>query len=130
MSRDGLFWSKLISKQYIIHLFLLNRNVFPLISLSCISSLFPCIFTLQLTAVRTIPWAKANLNYTAQALIISAGKVHFYTLLLSLPKSMSFFISSGMYIYFLNRLSYSLIQTMLKILFNFLLEYLALVRYL
>lgn len=28
----------------------------------------------QLVAVRTIPWAKANLNYTAQALIISAGK--------------------------------------------------------
>lgn len=31
--------------------------------------------TLQLTAVRMIPWAKANLNYTAQALIISAGTI-------------------------------------------------------
>jgi len=30
---------------------------------------------LQLTAVRVIPWAKANLNYTAQALIISAGMI-------------------------------------------------------
>ena len=29
----------------------------------------------QLTACRMIPWAKANLNYTAQALIISAGKL-------------------------------------------------------
>jgi len=27
----------------------------------------------QLTAVRTIPWFKANVNYTGQALIISAG---------------------------------------------------------
>lgn len=27
----------------------------------------------QLVAVRTIPWAKANINYTGQALIISAG---------------------------------------------------------
>jgi len=27
----------------------------------------------QLTVVRTIPWFKANLNYTGQALIISAG---------------------------------------------------------
>lgn len=43
----------------------------------------------QLVAVRTIPWAKANLNYTAQALIISAGMtltyVHiFYWLVLQL----------------------------------------------
>jgi hypothetical protein len=30
---------------------------------------------LQLAAVRMIPWAKANLNYTAQALIISGGTV-------------------------------------------------------
>lgn len=27
----------------------------------------------QLVAVRVVPWGKANLNYTAQALIISAG---------------------------------------------------------
>lgn len=27
----------------------------------------------QFIAVRKIPWAKANLNYTAQALIVSAG---------------------------------------------------------
>jgi len=31
---------------------------------------------LQLAAVRVIPWAKANLNYTAQALIISAGMIN------------------------------------------------------
>ncbi|GAU14271.1 hypothetical protein TSUD_308310 [Trifolium subterraneum] len=29
----------------------------------------------QCTAVRMIPWAKANLNYTAQALIISSVSV-------------------------------------------------------
>jgi len=33
---------------------------------------------LQLTAVRVIPWAKANLNYTAQALIISSGMISTY----------------------------------------------------
>jgi hypothetical protein len=33
------------------------------------------LLNLQLTAVRVIPWAKANLNYTAQALIISAGMI-------------------------------------------------------
>ncbi|PIM98261.1 hypothetical protein CDL12_29260 [Handroanthus impetiginosus] len=33
---------------------------------------------LQLVAVRTIPWAKANLNYTAQALIISAASIAAY----------------------------------------------------
>lgn len=33
---------------------------------------------LQLAAVRMIPWAKANLNYTAQALIISAGMISTY----------------------------------------------------
>ncbi|KAL8063274.1 hypothetical protein ABFS82_01G017600 [Erythranthe guttata] len=31
-----------------------------------------------LVAVRTIPWAKANLNYTAQALIISAASIAAY----------------------------------------------------
>ncbi|CAI8605688.1 unnamed protein product [Vicia faba] len=31
-----------------------------------------------LTAVRMIPWAKANLNYTAQALIISAASIAGY----------------------------------------------------
>ena len=29
----------------------------------------------QLVGCRVLPWAKANLNYTAQALIISAGTV-------------------------------------------------------
>ncbi|XP_071726372.1 early nodulin-93-like isoform X1 [Rutidosis leptorrhynchoides] len=37
-------------------------------SIACVASAIP-----TLIAVRTIPWAKANLNYTAQALIISAG---------------------------------------------------------
>lgn len=31
------------------------------------------LFKLQLTACRFNPWAKANLNYSAQALLISAG---------------------------------------------------------
>ncbi|PRQ27574.1 putative early nodulin 93 ENOD93 protein [Rosa chinensis] len=31
-----------------------------------------------LAAVRTIPWAKANLNYTAQALMISAASIAAY----------------------------------------------------
>ncbi|EEF36940.1 early nodulin-93 isoform X2 [Ricinus communis] len=31
-----------------------------------------------LVAVRVIPWAKANLNYTAQALIISAASISAY----------------------------------------------------
>ncbi|XP_073220829.1 early nodulin-93-like [Cicer arietinum] len=35
-----------------------------------------CVDNVQLLAsVRMIPWAKANLNYTAQALIISAASV-------------------------------------------------------
>ncbi|XP_019190653.1 PREDICTED: early nodulin-93-like isoform X3 [Ipomoea nil] len=37
-------------------------------AIACVSSAVP-----TLVAVRTIPWAKANLNYTAQSLIISAG---------------------------------------------------------
>lgn len=32
----------------------------------------------QLVAVRVVPWAKANLNYTAQALIISAASIAAY----------------------------------------------------
>lgn len=40
-----------------------------------------CLSKLQLTAVRTIPWAKANLNYTAQALIISGGKNDLYNII-------------------------------------------------
>ncbi|XP_057799887.1 early nodulin-93-like [Salvia miltiorrhiza] len=31
-----------------------------------------------LVAVRTIPWAKANLNYTGQALIISSASIAAY----------------------------------------------------
>lgn len=34
-------------------------------------------FRFQLTAVRKIPWAKANINHTGQALLISAGKICF-----------------------------------------------------
>ena len=33
------------------------------------------MYLLQLVGCRVLPWAKANLNYTAQALIISAGTV-------------------------------------------------------
>ncbi|KAI4380142.1 hypothetical protein MLD38_006365 [Melastoma candidum] len=32
----------------------------------------------ELVGCRTIPWAKANLNYTAQALIISAASIAAY----------------------------------------------------
>ncbi|KAK2982944.1 hypothetical protein RJ640_006358 [Escallonia rubra] len=39
-------------------------------SITCVATAVP-----TLIAVRVIPWAKANLNYTAQALIISAGTV-------------------------------------------------------
>ncbi|KAI0524092.1 hypothetical protein KFK09_003456 [Dendrobium nobile] len=33
------------------------------------------ILVLQLVGCRVIPWAKANLNYTEQALIISVGTI-------------------------------------------------------
>ncbi|KAI8561806.1 hypothetical protein RHMOL_Rhmol04G0370100 [Rhododendron molle] len=39
-------------------------------SIACVATAVP-----TLVAVRVLPWAKANLNYTAQALIISAGAV-------------------------------------------------------
>ncbi|KVH89929.1 early nodulin-93-like [Cynara cardunculus var. scolymus] len=42
-------------------------------SVACVASAVP-----TLVAVRTIPWAKANLNYTAQALIISAASIAAY----------------------------------------------------
>ncbi|XP_051137287.1 early nodulin-93-like [Andrographis paniculata] len=42
-------------------------------SIACVASAVP-----TLVAVRTIPWAKANLNYTAQALIISAATIAAY----------------------------------------------------
>lgn len=34
-----------------------------------------CLFCYQLIAVRKIPWAKANINHTGQALIVSAGTI-------------------------------------------------------
>ncbi|KAK6782441.1 hypothetical protein RDI58_020237 [Solanum bulbocastanum] len=42
-------------------------------AVACVASAIP-----TLVAVRTIPWAKANLNYTAQALIISAASIAAY----------------------------------------------------
>ncbi|XP_027081951.1 early nodulin-93 [Coffea eugenioides] len=42
-------------------------------AIACVASAIP-----TLTAVRTIPWAKANLNYTAQALIISGASIAAY----------------------------------------------------
>ncbi|KAG6737508.1 hypothetical protein POTOM_059034 [Populus tomentosa] len=41
--------------------------------ITCVATAVP-----TLTAVRVIPWAKANLNYTAQALIISAASIAAY----------------------------------------------------
>ncbi|KAH9300073.1 hypothetical protein KI387_011656, partial [Taxus chinensis] len=38
--------------------------------IACVASAIP-----TLVGVRVIPWAKANLNYTAQALIISADQL-------------------------------------------------------
>ncbi|KAK9946606.1 hypothetical protein M0R45_012062 [Rubus argutus] len=43
---------------------------------ACIWGLASAVPTL--TAVRVVPWAKANLNYTAQALIISAASIAAY----------------------------------------------------
>ncbi|KAA0065057.1 early nodulin-93-like [Cucumis melo var. makuwa] len=45
------------------------RAGFKNASIACVASAVP-----TLVAVRVVPWAKANLNYTAQALIISADK--------------------------------------------------------
>ncbi|KAK9273591.1 hypothetical protein L1049_018401 [Liquidambar formosana] len=42
-------------------------------SIACVATAVP-----TLVAVRVIPWAKANLNYTAQALIISAASIASY----------------------------------------------------
>ncbi|XP_059657125.1 early nodulin-93-like [Cornus florida] len=42
-------------------------------SIACIASAVP-----TLVAVRMLPWAKANINYTGQALIISAASIAAY----------------------------------------------------
>ncbi|CAA0821311.1 early nodulin-related [Striga hermonthica] len=42
-------------------------------AVTCVASAVP-----TLIAVRKIPWAKANLNYTAQALIISGASIAAY----------------------------------------------------
>ncbi|XP_016537653.1 early nodulin-93-like [Capsicum annuum] len=42
-------------------------------AVACVASAIP-----TLVAVRTIPWAKANLNYTAQALIICTTSIAAY----------------------------------------------------
>ncbi|GAB4854346.1 hypothetical protein Ancab_022932 [Ancistrocladus abbreviatus] len=42
-------------------------------AIACVASAVP-----TLVAVRVVPWAKANLNYTAQALIISAASIAAY----------------------------------------------------
>ncbi|XP_061373273.1 early nodulin-93-like isoform X2 [Gastrolobium bilobum] len=49
------------------------RAGFKAASIACVASAVP-----TLAAVRMIPWAKANLNYTAQALIISAASIAAY----------------------------------------------------
>ncbi|XP_058223056.1 early nodulin-93-like [Rhododendron vialii] len=43
------------------------------VSIACVATVVP-----TLVAVRVLPWAKANLNYTAQALIISAASIAAY----------------------------------------------------
>ncbi|XP_031275186.1 early nodulin-93-like [Pistacia vera] len=42
-------------------------------AVACIASAIP-----TLIAVRKVPWAKANINYTGQALIISAASIAAY----------------------------------------------------
>ncbi|KAF5201245.1 Early nodulin-93 [Thalictrum thalictroides] len=42
-------------------------------AIACVASAVP-----TLVAVRVFPWAKSNLNYTAQALIISAASIAAY----------------------------------------------------
>ncbi|XP_052170144.1 early nodulin-93-like isoform X1 [Diospyros lotus] len=42
-------------------------------SITCVATAVP-----TLVAVRVVPWAKANLNYTGQALIISAATIAAY----------------------------------------------------
>ncbi|XP_010047293.2 early nodulin-93 [Eucalyptus grandis] len=42
-------------------------------AIACVASAVP-----TLAACRMVPWAKANLNYTAQALIISAASIAAY----------------------------------------------------
>ena len=49
------------------------RAGFKAASIACVASAVP-----TLAAVRMLPWAKANLNYTAQALIISAASIAAY----------------------------------------------------
>ncbi|XP_041019250.1 early nodulin-93-like [Juglans microcarpa x Juglans regia] len=49
------------------------RAGFRAASIACVASAVP-----TLVAVRVIPWAKRNLNYTAQALIISAASIAAY----------------------------------------------------
>ncbi|XP_022132175.1 early nodulin-93-like [Momordica charantia] len=49
------------------------RSGFKAASIACVASAVP-----TLVAVRMVPWAKANLNYTAQALIISAASIAAY----------------------------------------------------
>uniref|UniRef100_I1MWA0 Early nodulin-93-like n=1 Tax=Glycine max TaxID=3847 RepID=I1MWA0_SOYBN len=49
------------------------RAGFKAASIAGVASAVP-----TLAAVRMIPWAKANLNYTAQALIISAASIASY----------------------------------------------------
>ncbi|XP_015971810.1 early nodulin-93 [Arachis duranensis] len=46
---------------------------FKAASIACVASAVP-----TLAAVRMVPWAKANLNYVAQALIISAASIAAY----------------------------------------------------
>ncbi|CAL5431770.1 unnamed protein product [Camellia sinensis] len=60
-------------------------------SIACVASAVP-----TLVAVRVIPWAKANLNYTAQALIISAGHPLLHTS--SLLTKPSWNVQGGMHI--------------------------------
>lgn len=36
-----------------------------------------CVCAIQVAIARKLPWGRANLNYTAQALVISTGYLHY-----------------------------------------------------
>jgi len=54
-----------------------------------LSSILICLhlFDLQLASVKMLPWAKANLNHSAQALIISTGNYYHSRMLQLSPRN-------------------------------------------
>jgi hypothetical protein len=61
--------------------FFIDISDYGIIQIACLHIFVICIelLFLQLVSCRVLPWAKRNLNYTAQALIISAGTMLCYS---------------------------------------------------